>query len=218
MRSPSREPETRESLRKRERDLRKLGYLHVAGADEAGAGPLAGPLVAAAVVLPPRVRFSGVDDSKKLTPRQREAWSKVIRARATAWAVVEVSAAEVDRFGPFQASILGMTRAVLALDPAPDYLLTDARRLPDLALPQEPVIGGDRKHLCIAAASILAKVHRDALMRDFDTRFPGYGFARHKGYGTPAHLEALQRLGPCPEHRKTYAPVRDALGWQPRLF
>lgn len=208
----------RDFLRRRERELRQFGFRRVAGADEAGAGPLAGPLVAAAVILPPRARLPGVDDSKKLTPRQRERWAALIRQRALAFAVVEVDAAEVDRSGPYQASIAGMTRAVLALDPAPDYLLTDARRLPDLALPQEAVIGGDRKHLCIAAASILAKVHRDGLMREFEDQFPGYGFARHKGYGTAAHLEALQRLGPCPQHRRSYSPVREALGWQPRLF
>jgi ribonuclease HII len=198
----------RPDLRLRERALRKEGYVRIAGADEAGAGPLAGPLVAAAVILPPRVAFRGVDDSKALAPRERERADAHIRARALALAVEVVPARTVDEIGPYQASLRGMTCAVRRLRPAADYLLVDARRLPEIDLPQEWPVGGDGKHLAIAAASVLAKVHRDRLMVALDARFPGYGFAQHKGYATPAHLRALSRLGPCPEHRRRWAPVR----------
>jgi ribonuclease HII len=208
----------REALRRYERELRARGFVRVAGTDEVGVGPLAGPLVAAAVILPPGVRLPGVDDSKKLTPAQRESWSARVRAVAVAWAVHEVSAAEVDVIGPFRASLNAMAAAVMALDPPADYLLVDARTIPGLAVPQEAFIGGDGRHLSIAAASILAKVHRDAIMVALDARHPGYGFAAHKGYGTAEHVAALARLGPCPEHRRRWAPVRDAAGLQPALF
>lgn len=198
--------------------MRAQGFQRVAGVDEAGVGPLAGPLVAAAVILPAGARLPGVDDSKKLTAREREGWGARVREQAVAWAVAEVTAAEVDRIGPYQASLLAMTRAVEALDPPADYLLVDARRLPHIRIPQAPLIRGDSRRLSIAAASILAKVHRDALMDELDRRYPGYEFSRHKGYGTAVHIAALARLGPCPEHRRRYGPVREALGLQPRLF
>jgi ribonuclease HII len=216
--TPLPEVSRRASLRRHERTLRARGYTLIAGADEAGAGPLAGPLVAAAVILPAAVRLPGVDDSKRLSAPQRERWAEQVRAAAIAWSVQEVSAAGVDLVGPYQAALDAMAAAVRALDPAPDYLLVDARRLPGIAVAQEPVIHGDARHLSIAAASLLAKVHRDALMRELDARYPGYGFARHKGYGTAEHTAALLKLGPCPEHRRRYGPVREALGLQPTLF
>ncbi len=205
-------------LLRRERELRLEGYRFIAGTDEAGAGPLAGPLVAAAVVLRSGVGLLGVDDSKRLTARQREAMAKEIRLRAAAWAIAVVPAAEVDEVGPLTAAVRGMTRAVLALSPPADFVLIDARRLPDVPIPQQAVVGGDRRHLCIAAASILAKVHRDEMMQDLDLLYPGYGFAQHKGYGTADHLAALASLGPSPEHRRRYAPVRELLGEPPQLF
>lgn len=195
-------------LRAGERAIRRRGFARIAGTDEAGAGPLAGPLVAAAVILKPRCRLPEVDDSKKLRPDQRERLFDVIRARALAYAIVEVSAARVDAIGPYRGSVEAMRRAVLTLDPAPDYVLVDARPLGELPMPHASPIRGDGQHLVIAAASILAKVHRDRLMRALDARYPGYGFATHKGYGTAAHLEALRARGPCPEHRASYAPVR----------
>jgi ribonuclease HII len=208
----------RDALRRRERELRAEGLLHVAGTDEVGVGPLAGPLVAAAVILPPGARLPGVDDSKKLTPLQREHWAGRVRACAIAFAVHEVPAARVDEIGPYHAALAAMSAAVNALVPAAQYVLVDARRLPGLACRQEAIVGGDGRHLCIAAASLLAKVHRDALLSALDGRYPGYGFAGHKGYATASHLEALARLGPCPEHRRRYAPVRAASGLQPALF
>jgi ribonuclease HII len=208
----------RESLRRHARHLRQLGYERIAGVDEAGVGPLAGPLVAAAVVLPARVRLPEVDDSKRLTAESRQASAERIRERAVCWAVSEVAAAEVDELGPYRAALAAMARAVRALDPTPDYLLIDARPLPDVKIPQESVIGGDGRHLAIGAASILAKVHRDARMREIAGRFPGYGFETHMGYGTAAHLGALEALGPCAEHRRCCAPVRIAEGLQGTLF
>ncbi len=208
----------RRALRQRARMLRRKGYRHIAGVDEAGAGPLAGPLVAAAVILPPRARLPGADDSKTLSARARAYWAQRIKGRAVASAIAIVSVAELDEIGPYQAAIQAMERAVMKLTPQADYLLIDARHLPRLHQPQEAIVGGDGKHLAIAAASILAKVCRDAIMRRLDEDYPGYGFARHKGYGTPAHLEALERLGPCPAHRCRYAPVRRLLEGQARLF
>ncbi|UCF68730.1 MAG: ribonuclease HII [Acidobacteriota bacterium] len=208
----------RERLRRRERALRRRGLSRIAGVDEVGVGALAGPLVGAAVMLPRAARLPGVDDSKRMTPALRQHWARVIRERCIAWAVIEVGAVEVDEIGPYRASLLAKRSAVLALDPTAEYVLVDAHRLPALGLPQEPTIGADGRHLCVAAASVLAKVHRDALMVALDRRFPSYGFAQHKGYGTAAHLAALARYGPCPEHRRRYAPVREALGRAPTLF
>ncbi|MDH3283940.1 MAG: ribonuclease HII [Acidobacteriota bacterium] len=218
MRSDRLSPRQREALRRRERALRRAGFDRVAGADEAGAGPLAGPLVAAAVILPRRARLPGVVDSKQMSPAGRALWAERIRTCATSWATAEVPAARVDVVGPLRASIEALTAAVRALDPGPNFLLVDARWLPDVAVPQEAVIKGDARHLSIAAASVLAKDHRDRLMTDLDRRHPGYGFADHKGYGTAGHLGALARLGPCPEHRRSYAPVARVAAAQERLF
>lgn len=207
----------RARLGRREAELRRAGFRRIAGADEAGAGPLAGPLIAAAVILPSGARLPEVNDSKQLSPEARERCAALIRAAALAFAVDEASVAEIEQLGPYRGALLALTRAVQALEPAADYLLVDARRLPDLRLPQEAVVGGDARHLSIAAASILAKTHRDALMVAWDREYPGYGFAQHKGYGTAEHLAALQKLGPCPLHRRTYAPVKRVVERQGEL-
>jgi ribonuclease HII len=179
----------------------------VAGVDEVGVGPLAGPVVAAAVVLPPRVSLPGLDDSKQLTREDRERLDVEIRAQALAVSVAEASIEEIDRLNILRASLLAMLRAVRGLGVAPDHVLVDARTIPDLAVPQTAVVDGDARDGSIAAASIVAKVHRDALMRRLDAALPGYGFAQHKGYATREHLAALARLGPSPQHRRSFAPV-----------
>jgi ribonuclease HII len=181
------------------------------GVDEAGRGPLAGPVVAAAVILDPRRRIDGLRDSKVMTARTRDEVAGAIRACALVWAVAEASVDEIDRLNILQATLLAMKRAVEALQPAADYALVDGNQLPPLALPMRAVIGGDASEPAISAASILAKTHRDALMASLDALHPGYGFADHVGYGTPRHLEALRRLGPCALHRRSFAPVRDLL-------
>lgn len=193
----------------------RAGLVRVAGVDEAGAGPLAGPVMAAAVIFAPddaAVAALGIDDSKKLTEPVRTALAPLIRAHAVACAVAACSPAEIDRHNIRQACLIAMRRAVDALSPAAEALVIDYRRLPDLTLPQTPITRGDALSLSIGAASILAKTTRDAFMEAADAQYPGYGFARHKGYGTPEHLEALARLGPCPLHRRSYAPVRAAAG------
>jgi ribonuclease HII len=195
---------------KRESEIRQDGYRHVAGADEAGRGALCGPVFAAAVALDPERPIAGLADSKVLDAATREQLAIAIRERALAWAVASAGAEEIDRINIYQASRLAIRRAVERLHPPCDYLLVDALRI-DWPVPQEAIIKGDAKVSCIAAASILAKVARDACMCDLDAQFPGYGFAIHKGYPTPAHREALRRLGPCREHRRSYAPVREAM-------
>ncbi len=190
-----------------ERAARGKGYTRIAGADEAGRGCLFGPVYAAAVILDPRKPIRGLRDSKQLTAEQREELYVRIKDRALAWAVASADAREIDRINILQASRLAMRRAVEALRPSPDYLLIDALTL-DVDLPQEGVIHGDALCPSISAASILAKVDRDACMREWDARYPEYGFARHKGYPTPEHYDALARYGPTPEHRMSYAPVR----------
>lgn len=181
----------------------------VAGVDEAGRGPLAGPLVVAAVILDPRRPVAGIGDSKALAERQREDCYARIVEHAAAWQVVVVEVAEIDRLNILQATLSGMARALAGLRPAADEALIDGNRLPrGLALPARAIVGGDATEACIGAASILAKVTRDRLMRELDGTYPGYGFAVHKGYPTPDHLDALERLGPCGIHRRSFAPVR----------
>ncbi len=201
-------------LLRRERTLWAEGFLRIAGVDEVGVGPLAGPVVAAAVVFPPDVGLKGVDDSKKLAPERRRELALAIRARAAAWAVARVEREEIDRVNIYQASLLAMRRAVLALDPQPDYVLVDARRIPGLKIPQEPIVKGDARCHAIAAASILAKTERDGLMEELESQFPGYGFAAHKGYPTDAHREAIRRLGPCELHRRSFSLYAQADLWQ----
>ena len=183
----------------------------ICGVDEAGRGPLAGPVVAAAVILPPGTSLSGLNDSKKLSPRQRERLAAEIRATALAWAVAEASAAEIDAWNILRSTLRAMARAVAALPLTPDEVRVDGNQAPALEVPVRTIIGGDALEPAIMAASILAKTHRDARLVALEARHPGYGFARHKGYGTAAHLAALARLGPCPEHRRSFAPVRAAL-------
>ncbi|MGD8428981.1 MAG: ribonuclease HII [Ectothiorhodospiraceae bacterium] len=185
---------------------RKARY--VAGIDEVGRGPLAGPVVAAAVILPEE-GLAGVCDSKTMTARSREAMVPVIRSAAVAWAIGRAEVEEIDRLNILQATFLAMRRAVDALQPAADFALVDGHQCPQLPCPVEPVVRGDSSVAAIAAASILAKVARDAEMVDLDGVYPGYGLARHKGYGTREHRQALERLGPTPIHRRSFNPVRD---------
>ncbi|MBI5780201.1 MAG: ribonuclease HII [Rhodocyclales bacterium] len=182
----------------------------ICGVDEAGRGPLAGPVVAAAVILPPNASLPGLNDSKKLSPRRRERLAAEIRATALAWALAEASAAEIDAWNILRATLRAMARAVAALPLRPDEVLVDGNQAPALEVPVRAIVGGDALEPAIMAASILAKTHRDARLVALDARHPGYGFAQHKGYGTAAHLAALARLGPCPEHRRSFAPVRAA--------
>jgi len=204
----------------RERELRARGFHAIAGTDEAGRGSLFGPVFAAAVILAPERPIRGLNDSKLLEPEHRELLAQRIRERAAAWAVAAVDASIVDRINIYQASRLAMKLAVELLDPRPNFVLTDAVFL-DLCLPQQALIHGDARCQVIAAASILAKVDRDRCMRNWDSVFPGYGLARHKGYSTPDHLEALRALGPSPLHRLSFEPVRAAspgYGRQLELF
>ncbi len=203
---------TTDELLARERALWADGLIHVAGIDEVGVGPLAGPVVAAAVVMPRGAGVEGVRDSKTLSRKQRERLDGEIRAVAIGIGVGVVSPEEVDEINPYQAGIRAMQLAVRSLPTVPEHLLIDARTLPQIDTPQTAIVAGDKSVHAIAAASIIAKVHRDGLMRGIDEDFPGYGFARHVGYATAAHLEALRRLGPCPVHRRSYAPVRALLG------
>ncbi len=181
--------------------------MRVAGVDEAGRGPLAGPVYAAAVVLPLRHRLA-VTDSKRLSAPRRERLAVAIRRRALGWAVASVPAAEIDAIGIHEASLLAMARALAELEPRPELALVDGRFAPRCNISCRAIVRGDLSEAVISAASILAKVARDAHMLVLDARYPQYGFARHKGYPTAAHRSALERHGPCPEHRRSFAPVR----------
>jgi ribonuclease HII len=195
-----------------ERAARKLGWTCIAGIDEAGRGALFGPVVAAAVILNPKRRIVGLDDSKQLTPERRTQLAERIRDHAVAWSVAEVDAQRIDAWNIYQASRQAMTAAVQRLAVTPDYLLIDAIQI-DVLIEQRSLIKGDSKSVSIAAASILAKTHRDARMEEWDAVYPHYGLARHKGYATRDHLEALRQHGPSPLHRYSFAPVRDAGCW-----
>lgn len=188
-----------------ERDLIAEGRAPLAGLDEAGRGPLAGPVTAAAVVFDPDTTIEGMDDSKRLSHLQRTVLAAEIQRKSLAWAIADVDVTEIDRINILQASILAMHRAVEALAVAPAFLLVDGNRFHHPRLPFRTIVKGDSLCFSIAAASILAKVHRDALMDDYDRRWPAYGFARHRGYATPAHIEALRVHGPCPMHRTTFS-------------
>jgi ribonuclease HII len=181
------------------------------GVDEAGRGPLAGDVVAAAVILDPERPVDGLDDSKKLTTDRRQQLALEIRQCAVAWSLGRASVDEIDSLNILQASLLAMHRAVQGLGVEPAFVLVDGNRLPRWPYPSEPVVGGDARVPAIAAASILAKVQRDAELVELERRYPGYGFARHKGYPTRQHLEALQRLGVSPVHRRSFGPVRALL-------
>jgi len=195
-----------------ERQARREGFARIAGLDEVGRGALFGPVVAAAVILDPARPIYGLDDSKKLRPERREELAVRIRERALAWAVAEIDAARIDAWNIHQASCQAMLQALAALKVTPDYLLTDAVTL-DTAIPQKALIHGDARSISIAAASILAKQARDRMMDHWASLYPEYGFDRNRGYATALHLEALRRIGPTPQHRFSFSPVRDALCW-----
>jgi ribonuclease HII len=191
----------------RRRALVRDGARHVAGVDEAGMGPLAGPIVAGAVVLGERPELPGLDDSKKLTPAARERLDRQIREQAVAFAVAEVWPDEIARLNVYRAGLEAMRRAVVALGVVPDHLLVDARTIPGMTAAQTALVHGDAEDGSIAAASVLAKVHRDALMSELARRHPGYGFEHNRGYATADHLAALRRLGPSPVHRPSFTRV-----------
>jgi ribonuclease HII len=188
------------------------------GVDEAGRGPLAGPVFAAAVVLDPGRRVRGIDDSKKLAEPTRRELAGLIKQRAIAWAVASASVAEIDALNIHRATLLAMERAIAALGLAPDRVLVDGLHCPAVAFATQAIVDGDAKVKAISAASILAKTDRDGEMVRLATTYPHYGFDRHKGYSTPEHLECLQRLGPCALHRRSFRPVRDLLGGQGDRF
>jgi ribonuclease HII len=199
-----------------ERELWQKGLTHVAGVDEAGCGPLAGPVVAAAVVFPCAWSEKGVvsglrglNDSKQLTEAQREKYYEVLTSHPEIrWAVARVEVEMIDRINIYQAAHRAMNLALDQLQPPPEHVLVDGRPVKSMRLPNTPLVKGDARSYSIAGASVLAKVTRDRLMREFDRLYPGYGFAEHKGYGTPQHLAAIQTLGPCPIHRRSFAPFR----------
>jgi len=195
--------------------LWEQGITLVGGCDEVGMAPLAGPVIAAAVILRPGTRITGVNDSKQLTPEERDELEPRIRAEAVAVGIGRAEVSEIDTINIYRAGLLALKRAVLALSPQPQHLLIDARKLDGLSMPQQPIIKGDAKSITIGAASIVAKVHRDRLMSQLDADYPGYGFADHKGYPTPDHLDALERLGACALHRRSFAPVAKKLGLIP---
>lgn len=202
-----------------ERAAWTAGHTAIAGVDEAGRGPLAGSVFAAAVVIPREIaekeigsRFCGLTDSKKLSPAKRSFFFRLLSEHPSVHiGIGRASADEIDSLDILRATHLAMRRAVEALAPAPDFLLIDGLPVPDLPVPSRAIVGGDAASLLIAAASVVAKVSRDREMEQLDRLYPGYGFAAHKGYGTREHLDALRRLGPCPIHRRSFAPVRACL-------
>jgi ribonuclease HII len=209
-------------LKHYEESAYQQGYNLVAGIDEVGRGPIAGPVVAAAVILSRDFLLAGVNYTKLIIQKKRRVMAERIKAEALAWAVVTISPQSIDRQNILQATLEAMRTAVRELVPGPDFLLIDAVRIPDLEIAQYPIIKGDSLSISIAAASIIAKVERDHTMQIYETIYPGYGFAKHKGYATREHIAALNRLGPCPIHRCSFEPVRTMLGGtgvsQPSLF
>jgi ribonuclease HII len=195
--------------------LWEAGVLRVAGVDEAGVSPLAGPVAAAAVIFAPASRIPGIDDSKKLDAAERDRLAAEIKESAVAWCVGFAEVKEIDTINIYWAGLLAMRRAIEGLSCRPEHVLIDARRLRALQIPQQPIVKGDSKSLTIAAASILAKTARDALMHELDALHPGYGFSKHKGYPVREHLTALKQLGVSPIHRRSFAPVRSVLGLPP---
>ena len=201
-----------------EKRLWKSGVRRVAGVDEVGMGPLAGPIVAAAVVFSPGVSIHSIDDSKKLKPELRNQLDRLIREQAEGVGIGQVDVPELDNLNIYEAGLLAMKRAVLGLPQCPQHVIADARQIPGLQMPQEPFPQGDRAHFSIAAASIVAKVHRDALMSDLDHLHPEYGFARHQGYPTPQHKRAIREHGLSDVHRKSLAAVQELSGQSSPLF
>ena len=201
-----------------ERVLWKSGIRTVAGVDEVGVGPLAGPVVAAAVVFPPNTELDGIDDSKQLDSERRTKLAARIREHATAIGVGSAEVGEIDRLNIYHAGLLAMRRAIEDLPAAPEHVLVDARIIPGVSIPQNSFNKGDGINFSIAAASIIAKTHRDRLMEDLEKEYPGYGFAQHKGYSTPEHQNAIRELGPCPIHRLSYQFIRELCGEFSELF
>jgi ribonuclease HII len=204
-----------------EGSLWEAGIFKVAGIDEAGRGPIAGPVTAAVVILPPdpdmAVKLSGVRDSKQMTAAEREFWSACLKTAVVDWGIGFASSVEIDQMGIIPATCLAINRALATLKISPEHLLLDYLRLPDWKFPQTPIVKGDARCLSVAAASVLAKVARDAHLCELDEMYPGYGFASHKGYCTPEHQNALQHLGPCPIHRHSFRPIRvDEQGIEPQ--
>lgn len=203
-----------------ERELWSRGVTRVAGVDEAGRGPLAGPVVAAAVIFPAARPEAGIDkrlrhlnDSKQLTPRQREDFFSILTSNSEIhYAIAVVDAQTIDRINILQATHRAMNEALARLQPQPGHVLVDGRPVKSMSLPNTALVKGDTRSYSIAAASVLAKVTRDRMMQDFEARFPGYGFAEHKGYGTPQHLAALAERGPCAIHRRSFAPLKPVQG------
>jgi len=196
-----------------ESELWEQGHLHIAGVDEAGRGPLAGPVVAAAAILPKGWKLEGLDDSKKIADEERrEELAESIKRGAVAWAVGQADAQEIDTLNIRRASLLAMHRALLALGIQPTYVLLDAFTIPECTLPQRGIIKGDSLSLSIAAASVLAKTARDRMMKELDVQYPGYGLAEHKGYPTASHVQAIRERGVLPIHRRSFGPVRECLG------
>jgi len=192
-----------------ERELWRAGFVRIAGVDEVGVGPLAGPVVAAAVILPADARLREVDDSKKLTGHLREEVAQAIHACALGIGFGIVQVEEIDRLNIYRAALEAMRRAVTALPTLPDHVVVDARLIPGIDIPQMPLIKGDSRCYSVAAASIVAKVRRDHIMREIALTHPQYGFNDHMGYATPQHLDAIRQYGPSPVHRRSFAPVRD---------
>jgi ribonuclease HII len=214
----ARESRRIESMLHFERVLWKAGITHIAGVDEVGIGPLAGPVVAAAVVFAPQTFIDGIQDSKLLDAPTRERLASEIRAKATGVGIGVVEIDEIDRINIYHAGLRAMQLAIAALPIAPEHVLVDSRTIPDLHLPQNSFDKGDGINFSIAAASIIAKVYRDRLMMDMDSIYPGYGFAEHKGYATPVHQAAIRKLGPCSIHRKSFDYIRELCGHYSRMY
>jgi len=214
----SRERKRLDAMLHFERVLWKAGIVHIAGVDEVGMGPLAGPVVAAAVVFPPGTEIDRIDDSKALDEETRVRLDECIRSKASGIGIGVVSVEEIDRYNIYHAGIRAMRLALSLLPTAPQHVLVDSRTIPDLPHPQNSFDKGDGINFSIASASIVAKVFRDRLMTELDQTFPGYGFADHKGYATPAHQEAIRKLGPCEIHRKSFDYIRELCGQYSELF
>lgn len=201
-----------EELKRYEYSAYEQGFQYIAGVDEVGRGPLAGPVAAAAVILPRDFYLAGVNDSKQLSEKKRQSLVGQIKNEALAWSVAVLSPDYIDRKNILNATREAMRMAIAALRPAPDYLLIDAVKIPDIKTTQLPIIKGDALSISIACASIIAKVERDEMMKSYDLIYPNYGFARHKGYATREHMLALQQYGPCPIHRKSFEPIKSGMG------
>jgi len=214
----SRERRRMDAMLHFERLLWKAGIVHIAGVDEVGIGPLAGPVVAAAVVFPPGTEIDGIDDSKALDEETRESLDGTIRAKASAIGIGVIEVDEIDQLNIYHAGLRAMRVAVTALPVTPQHVLVDSRTIPDLPQPQNSFDKGDGINFSIAAASIVAKVYRDRLMSDLDAVFPGYGFAGHKGYATPFHQDAIRRMGPCAIHRRSFDYIRELCGQYSEAF